>query len=164
MVKNLPARQEIRVWWLPTPVLFPGESHGQGSLESYIVHRVAKQRTHTLLKQLTHTHTHTHRVYFNQFIVILGYITWNLFYWFIFKFFLIFSIPDPPWNDGRNWLWSWWNSLSGGMDSRRHDNNSTPCAPGLRKCKYLHRCGNMVVSQWRSLLYILIINSSIFYS
>ena len=114
-----------------------GESRGQRSLEGYIVHGVAKGRT--LLKQLIHTHTHTHRVYYNQFIVILGCVTWDLSYWFIFKFFLVSSISDPPWNDGRNWLWSWWNSLSGGMDSRRHDNNSTPCAPGLRKCKYLHR-------------------------
>ena len=45
-VKNLPAMQETQVqlpgledtWrreWLPTPVFFPGESHGQRSLEGY---------------------------------------------------------------------------------------------------------------------------------
>ena len=51
-VKNLPAVQEIRFWfmgqgdprvrkipwgrkWQPTPVFFPGESHGQRSLEGY---------------------------------------------------------------------------------------------------------------------------------
>ena len=46
MVKNLPAIQETQIqsldqkdpWrreWLPTPVLLPGESHGQRSLEGY---------------------------------------------------------------------------------------------------------------------------------
>ena len=40
--KNLPATQETQVgkipWrreWLPTPVFWPGESHGQGSLAGY---------------------------------------------------------------------------------------------------------------------------------
>ena len=46
MVKNLPAMQETWVWflgwkipwrreWLPSPVLLPGESHGQRSLAGY---------------------------------------------------------------------------------------------------------------------------------
>ena len=47
MVKNLPAMQEIGVWypgegkipwkreWLPTPIFLPGEFHGQSSLASY---------------------------------------------------------------------------------------------------------------------------------
>ena len=46
MVKNPPAMQEIQVWslgledplkreWLPTPVLLPGEFHGQNSLVNY---------------------------------------------------------------------------------------------------------------------------------
>ena len=46
MVRNLPARQEIQVGslgqedplgreWLPTPVLLPGETHGQRSLMGY---------------------------------------------------------------------------------------------------------------------------------
>ena len=46
MVKNLPAVQETQVlslsWedpveksWLPTPVLLPGEFHGQRSLKGY---------------------------------------------------------------------------------------------------------------------------------
>ena len=46
MVKNLPAMQETWVWslgqedpwrraWQPTPVLLPGESHGQRSLVGY---------------------------------------------------------------------------------------------------------------------------------
>ena len=45
-VKNLPAMQEIQVWflgqedpmerkWQPTPVFLPGKSHGQRSLEGY---------------------------------------------------------------------------------------------------------------------------------
>ena len=46
MVKSLPAMQDTQVqclgwkdpWrraWLPTPVFFPGESHGQRSLAGY---------------------------------------------------------------------------------------------------------------------------------
>ena len=31
--------------WLPTPVLLPGEFHGQRSLVGYMVHRVTKSQT-----------------------------------------------------------------------------------------------------------------------
>ena len=31
--------------WQPTPVFLPGKSHGQRSLEDYIVHRVANSQT-----------------------------------------------------------------------------------------------------------------------
>ena len=55
MVKSPPAIQENwfdpkvgkiswRREWLPTPVFFPGISHGQRSLEA-TVHRVAKSQT-----------------------------------------------------------------------------------------------------------------------
>ena len=40
--------------WQSTPVFLPGESHGQRSLEGYIVHRVSKSQTR--LKRLT-THS-----------------------------------------------------------------------------------------------------------
>ena len=52
-VKNLPAMQDNRVrslgqkilWirkWQPIPVFLPGKSHGQRSLECYIVHGVTR--------------------------------------------------------------------------------------------------------------------------
>ena len=42
----------------PTPAFLPGASHGQGSLEGYTVHRVAKSQT--WLKRLSaHTHKAT---------------------------------------------------------------------------------------------------------
>ena len=55
IVKNLPTVQETRVWslgwkipwrreWLPTPVVLPGESHGQRSLQA-VVHGVARSQT-----------------------------------------------------------------------------------------------------------------------
>ena len=53
MVKNLPAKQEMRVWpwvrkapwgrkWVSTPIFLPGKSHGQRSLVG-TVHRLAKE-------------------------------------------------------------------------------------------------------------------------
>ena len=53
MAKNLPAMQEtgFNPWvgkipwrrkWQLTPIFLPGKFHGQGSLEGYIVHGVAK--------------------------------------------------------------------------------------------------------------------------
>ena len=58
-VKNLPALQELPwvgkiPWsrkWQPTPVFLPGESHGQRSVASYIVHGVTKSQTQ--LKRLS---------------------------------------------------------------------------------------------------------------
>ena len=63
-VKNLPAMQEMLIlslvgkilWgreWQPTPVLVPGESHGQRSLGA-TVPRVTKSRTR--LKRLNTAH------------------------------------------------------------------------------------------------------------
>ena len=51
-VKNLPATQEIRKtpWrrkWQPTPVVLPGKSHGQRSLEGYSPQGQKKSDTHT---------------------------------------------------------------------------------------------------------------------
>ena len=52
MVKNPPAMFDPWVgkipWrraWQPTPVLLPGESHGQRSLVGYTAHRVTKSQT-----------------------------------------------------------------------------------------------------------------------
>ena len=52
---KIPWRRE----WLPTPVFWPGELHGQRSLVGYIVHEVEKSRTqlnnfHSLTHSLTH--------------------------------------------------------------------------------------------------------------
>ena len=65
MVKNLPAMQETGVqslgWedplrreWLPTPVILPGESHGQRSLEGY---RPLGRKELDMTEQLS-THAH----------------------------------------------------------------------------------------------------------
>ena len=58
MVKNLPARFNPWVgkvpWrrkWLPTPVLFPGEFHGQRSLVSYSPWEVSMIKSMTDLKK-----------------------------------------------------------------------------------------------------------------
>ena len=40
-VGKIPWRME----WQPTPVLFPGESHGQRGLWGYRLHRIIKSRT-----------------------------------------------------------------------------------------------------------------------
>ena len=63
-VKNLPAMQETLVQplglevplerkWLPTPVLFPGESHGQRNLAGFHLRGHKELETTELL---THTH------------------------------------------------------------------------------------------------------------
>ena len=59
-VGKIPWRSE----WLPTPVVFPGEFHGQRSLMGYSPwsHKelnTTEQLTHTRMYN-THTHTHTH--------------------------------------------------------------------------------------------------------
>ena len=69
MVESLPALQETWVQSLgrggggplekgmaTTPVLLPGEFHGQGSLEGYS----PKESDTTERPTHTHTHTHTH--------------------------------------------------------------------------------------------------------
>ena len=43
--------------WQPTPVLLPGESHGQRSLVGYSPLGLKKW---DMTERLTHTHTHTH--------------------------------------------------------------------------------------------------------
>ena len=68
MVKHLPAMQETWVQslgqeeplekeWQPTPVFWPGKSHGQKSLVGYSPWGPIEMDT---TEQLTHTHTHTH--------------------------------------------------------------------------------------------------------
>ena len=68
-IKNPPAMQEMQETQVgslgredpleeemqPTPVFMAGESHGQRSLEGYIVHGVAKSQT-----QLRRLSVHTH--------------------------------------------------------------------------------------------------------
>ena len=65
MVKNLPAMLETQIQslgqedplereWQPTPVSFPGESHGQRSLVGY------SPRGHKESDTMECTHTHTH--------------------------------------------------------------------------------------------------------
>ena len=67
LVKNPPANAGFHPWvgkipwrraWQPTPVFWPGESHGQREWWA-TGHEVSKNRTR--LKRLTRTHTHTHR-------------------------------------------------------------------------------------------------------
>src|SRR5574340_433307 len=48
-VKKIPWKRK----WQPTPVFLPGKSHGQRSLEDYVVLGVAKSQT-----QLSIEHTH----------------------------------------------------------------------------------------------------------
>ena len=66
MIKNLPAIQETQIqsldqkdpWrreWLPTPVLLPGESHGQRSLEGYSPRGHKESDTTEMTK---HAHRH----------------------------------------------------------------------------------------------------------
>ena len=48
--------------WQPIPVFFPGESHGQRSLEGYSPWDFKElDKTELLRHTHTHTHTHTHR-------------------------------------------------------------------------------------------------------
>ena len=54
-VGKIPWRRE----WQPTPVFFPGESHGQRNLAGYTVHGVAESDT---TEQLTHTQAHTREI------------------------------------------------------------------------------------------------------
>ena len=47
--------------WQPIPVFFPGESHGQRSLEGYSPWDCKELDKTELLRHMhTHTHTHTH--------------------------------------------------------------------------------------------------------
>ena len=53
--------------WQPTPVLLPGESHGQRSLVGYSPlgrkkWDMTERLTHTHTRTHTHTHTHIHTV------------------------------------------------------------------------------------------------------
>ena len=52
-----PALNQWRRKWQPTPVFFPGESHGRRGLVGYSLWGWKESDT---TKQLTHTHTHTH--------------------------------------------------------------------------------------------------------
>ena len=67
-VKNLPAMQETgldpwvgKIPWRrerqPTPVFWPGESHGEGNLAGY---SPCSCKESDMIEQLTHTNTHTH--------------------------------------------------------------------------------------------------------
>ena len=65
-VKNPPAnagdvgKSPWRRKWQPTPVLLPGESHGQRSLVGYSPRGRKESDTTKLLSTRAHTHTHTH--------------------------------------------------------------------------------------------------------
>ena len=73
VVKNLPAKQEMRVQslgqedprsrkWKPTPVFLPGKSHGQRSLVGYTPwgHKESDMTERARARARAHTHTHTH--------------------------------------------------------------------------------------------------------
>ena len=79
--------------WQPTPVLLPGESHGQRSLVGYsplgrkkwdMTERLTHTHTHT--RAHTHTHTHTHTG--------CSYLFFALYY-FSFMLFCCFGIDHP---------------------------------------------------------------------
>ena len=54
--------------WQSTPVLLPGESHGQRSLVGYSPLGLKKW---DMTERLTHTHTHTHRLLLVIFCTLL---------------------------------------------------------------------------------------------
>ena len=105
MVKNVPAMQEsqdqslgqedpLEKGWQPTPVFWPGGSHGQRSLVGYSPWALKESDT---TKQLTHTHTHTHT---HTVIMIIPFPIFVGFYRFISASQVALVVKNPPANAG----------------------------------------------------------------
>ena len=108
IVMNLPAMRETLVWslgktfwrrkWQPTPVFFPGKSHGQGSLAGYIQSMQSQRVGHNLATEQQQYYTgkllrvnpkssHHKGKYFFLFFKFCIYMKW----WMFTKLMIIIS-------------------------------------------------------------------------